>query len=93
MNPAQNAPLTRSPRGNDGDGGDGADSSAWVEDKKQDGAVSSEAGRVSITESLQTTLDQVVCTPVGDEGMPKFRRMKKFSPPTTFPIDVDIHDG
>ncbi len=44
MNPAQNAPLTRSPRGNDGgDDGDGADSSAWVEDKKQVGTVSSRA--------------------------------------------------
>ncbi len=35
MNPAQNAPLTRSPRGNDGDGGDGADSSAYSEDRKK----------------------------------------------------------
>ena len=36
MNPAQNAPLTRSPRGNDGDDGDGAGSSAWIENKKED---------------------------------------------------------
>jgi hypothetical protein len=43
MNPAQNAPLTRSPRGDDGDDGDGAGSSAWVEDKKQGAAMSSEA--------------------------------------------------
>ena len=42
MNPAQNAPLTRSPRGNDGDDGDGADSSAWIENKKEDRAMSSE---------------------------------------------------
>ncbi len=41
MNPAQNAPLTRSPRGNDGDDGDGADSSAWIENKKEDRAMSS----------------------------------------------------
>jgi hypothetical protein len=53
--PAQNAPLTRSPRGNDGDDGDGADSSAWVENKKQHGGVSSEATRGSTSEALQTT--------------------------------------
>lgn len=53
MKPAQNAPLTRSPRGNDGDDGDGADSSAWLEDKKQDGAMSSEATRDSGSESVQ----------------------------------------
>ena len=47
MKPAQNAPLTRSPRGNDGDDGDGADSSAWVQDKKEGAAMSSEATRVS----------------------------------------------
>jgi hypothetical protein len=41
MNPAQIAPLTRSPRDDDGDDGDGADSSAWLEDKKQLGAMSS----------------------------------------------------
>ena len=37
MNPAQNVPLTRSPRGNDGDGGngDGADSSAYSENRKK----------------------------------------------------------
>jgi hypothetical protein len=40
MKPAQNAPLTRSPRG-DGDDGNGADSSAWVEDKKEGGGMSS----------------------------------------------------
>lgn len=42
-NPSQNAPLTRSPRGDDGDDGDGADSSAWVEDKKECRGMSSEA--------------------------------------------------
>jgi hypothetical protein len=52
MNPVQNAPLTRSPRGDDGDGGDGADSSAWVEDKKQGAAMSSEATGSSGSESL-----------------------------------------
>ena len=41
MNPAQNAPLTRSPRGDDGDDGDGADSSAWFENKKEHAAMSS----------------------------------------------------
>jgi hypothetical protein len=42
MKPAQNAPLTRSPRGNDGDDdGDGADSSAWLEDKKEGSGMSS----------------------------------------------------
>lgn len=55
--PAQNAPLTRSPRGDGGDDGDGTDQSAWVENKKQDGAVSSEAAGMSISESLKTTLD------------------------------------
>lgn len=51
MKPAQNAPLTLSPRGNDGDDGDGADSSAWVQDKKEGAAMSSEATRVSASES------------------------------------------
>ena len=54
MNPAQNTPLTRSPRDDDGDDGDGAGSSAWVEDKKEDGGMSSEAAEGSRSESLQT---------------------------------------
>ena len=52
MNPAQNAPLTRSPRGNDGDDGDGADSSAWIENKKEDRAMSSKEPCDSASESL-----------------------------------------
>jgi hypothetical protein len=39
--PAQNAPLTRSPRGDGGDDGDGAGSSACLEDKKEGGGMSS----------------------------------------------------
>ncbi|HEY5256505.1 MAG TPA: hypothetical protein VIJ53_17760 [Acidobacteriaceae bacterium] len=57
MIPAQNAPLTRSPRDDDGDDGDGADSSAWIEDKKEDRAMSSQATSDSASESLQTTLN------------------------------------
>ena len=69
MNPAQNAPLTRSPRGDDGDDGDGADSSAWIEDKKHDGAVSSEATVDSSSESLQTTL-QLLCPQLVEPHLP-----------------------
>jgi hypothetical protein len=69
MKPAQNVPLTRSPRGNDGDDGDGADSSAWVEDKKQGATVSSEAARLSASESTYRDVPGAILRkPVTNEG-------------------------
>lgn len=83
MIPAQNAPLTRSPRDDDGDDGDGADSSAWVEDKKQLGAMSSWQPERRPLNLFRPALS-CWTNKGGKERVPQFRRMKKFSPPRVF---------